>query len=78
MRRSSPPKPVVMVSLAALAVELPFLVTWLLVQWLRDCSHCRHEWLSWPVLAGVFPWYCATFSRAFRLNSISWPGKRER
>jgi hypothetical protein len=51
-----------MISLAVLAVELPFLVTCLLVQLLRDCSHCRHEWLSWPFLAGVFPWYFATFS----------------
>ena len=62
MHRSPPPNPVVMLSLAALAVELPFLVTCLLVQLLRNCSHCRHEWLSWPVLAGVFPWYFATFS----------------
>ena len=42
-----------MLSLAALAVELPFLVTCALVQLLRDCSHCRHEWLSWPILPGV-------------------------
>ena len=51
-----------MLSLAALAVELPFFVTCVLVQLFRDCSHCRHEWLSWPVLAGVFPWYFAAFS----------------
>ena len=62
MQRSPAPKPVVMLSLAALAVELPFLVTCVLVQLLRDCSHCRHEWLSWPILPGVFPWYFATFT----------------
>jgi hypothetical protein len=43
-------------------VELPFFVTWLLVSVLKQCPHCRHEWLSWPVLAGAFPWYVATFN----------------
>jgi hypothetical protein len=51
-----------MFSLAALAVELPFLLTFLLVQLLKQCPHCRHEWLSWPILSGAFPWYFATFS----------------
>jgi hypothetical protein len=49
----------VMLSLAALAVELPFFVTFLLVQWLSP--HCGREWLSWPILAGLFPWYVAVF-----------------
>ena len=61
MHHSPPPKPAVMLGLAVLAVELPFLLTCLLVQWLKQCPHCRHEWLSWPVLAGVFPWYFAAF-----------------
>lgn len=61
MHRSPPPKSAVMLGLAALAVELPLLVTCLLVQLLKQCPHCRHEWLSWPVLAGAFPWYVATF-----------------
>ncbi len=26
-----------------------------------QCPHRRHEWLSWLVLAGAFPWYAATF-----------------
>jgi len=50
-----------MLGLAALAVELPFLAGCLLVQMLSRCSHCRHEWLSWPLLAGAFPAYHATF-----------------
>lgn len=57
MKHSPPPKPIVMLGLAALAVELPFFVMFLLVQWLKRCPHCRHEWLSWPILAGAFPWY---------------------
>ena len=57
MHHSPPPKPAVMLSLAVLAVELPFLIVCLLVQWLKQCPHCRHEWLSWPILAGAFPSY---------------------
>jgi hypothetical protein len=62
MHHSPPPKPAAILGLAALAVELPFLVTCLLVQVLKQCPHCRHEWLSWPILPGAFPWYFATFS----------------
>lgn len=62
MHRSPPPKPAVMLTLAALTVELPFLVTCLLVQLLKQCPHCRHEWLSWPILAGAFPWYFSAFT----------------
>ena len=51
-----------MLGLATLAVELPFLAGYLLVQMLSRCSHCRHEWLSWPVLPGAFPWYHVTYS----------------
>lgn len=51
-----------MLVLATLAVELPFLVTCLLVQVLKQCPHCKHEWLSWPILPGAFPWFFATFS----------------
>ena len=51
-----------MLSLAALAVELPFLVTCLLVQALKQCPHCKHEWLSWPILPGAVPWFFTTFS----------------
>ncbi len=59
MNHSPPPKPAILLSLAALAVELPFFVTCLLVQVLKDCPHCRHEWLSWPILAGAFPYFFA-------------------
>jgi hypothetical protein len=62
MHHSPPPKPAAMLGLAALAVELPFLVTYLLVQVLKQCPHCRHEWLSWPILPGAFPWFFGTFS----------------
>jgi hypothetical protein len=62
MHRSLPPKPAVLLGLAVLVVELPFLVTCLLVQMLRRCEHCRHEWLHWPILPGVVPWHFATFS----------------
>lgn len=51
-----------MLGLAALAVELPFLVTCLLVQVQKQCPHCRHEWLNWPILPGAFPWFFATFT----------------
>jgi len=51
-----------MIGLATLAVELPFLVTCLLVQALKQCPHCKHEWLSWPILPGVSPWFFATFT----------------
>lgn len=61
MRRSPPLKPAIMLSLAGAAVELPFFATCLLVQLFRHCDHCRHEWLSWPILCGVAPWYIATF-----------------
>ena len=50
-----------MLNLAVAAVELPFLATCLLVQLFRHCDHCRHEWLSWPILSGVAPWYFAAF-----------------
>ncbi len=50
-----------MFGLAILAVELPFLSSFLLVEMLARCSHCRHQWLSWPILAGAFPSYHATF-----------------
>ncbi len=50
-----------MLILAAAAVELPFLAACLLVQLLYHCPHCRHEWLSWPLLPGVVPWYFATY-----------------
>ena len=62
MHRSPPLKPAIMLGLATAAVELPFLATCLLVQLFRHCDHCRHEWLSWPVLSGVVPWYIATFA----------------
>ena len=62
MHHSPPPKPVVMLGLSASAVELPFFVTFLLVQWLKQCPHCRHEWLSWPILAGAFPWYVSALN----------------
>jgi len=62
MHRSPAPKPAVMLSLSLVAVELPFLVTCLLVQALKQCPHCRHEWLSWPILAGAFPWYFTAFN----------------
>jgi hypothetical protein len=62
MHSSPPTKPAVLFSLAALAVELPFFLTCLLVQLFKQCPHCRHEWLSWPILSGAFPWYFATFS----------------
>jgi len=61
MHRPPPPKPVIMLALAALAVELPFFITFLLVEGLKQCPHCRHEWLSWPILAGAFPWYVSAF-----------------
>lgn len=61
MHRSQPLKPAIMLSLAAAAVELPFLATCLLVQLFRHCDHCRHEWLSWPILSGVAPWYITAF-----------------
>ena len=57
MRRLPPLKPVLMLGLAVGSVELPFLVVCVLVQCFRECAHCRHEWLSWPILAGVGPWY---------------------
>jgi hypothetical protein len=60
-----------MLGLAAMAVELPFLITCLLVQLLKQCPHCRHEWLSWPILAGTFPWYFATFSLRFIPRDLS-------
>ena len=62
MLRSPPPKSANLLSLAALAVELPFLVTFVLVQLLKQCPHCQREWLSWPILAGAFPWYFATIN----------------
>ena len=62
MHRSPPPKHATMLGLATLAVELPFLTTSLLVHLLKQCAHCRHEWLSWPILAGAFPWYIGAFS----------------
>ncbi|MCX6922445.1 MAG: hypothetical protein NT154_04415, partial [Verrucomicrobia bacterium] len=42
--------------------ELPFLIASLLVHLLKQCPHCRQEWLNWPILAGAFPCYIATFS----------------
>jgi hypothetical protein len=62
MQGSPPPKPAILLSLAALAIEVPFFVTCLLVQLLKNCSHCRHEWLSWPILAGAFPSYFAAIN----------------
>ena len=62
MHYSPPPKASALLGLATLAVELPFLVTCLLVQVLRSCPHCRHEWLSWPILPGAFPWFFAAIS----------------
>src|SRR5690349_7931591 len=52
---SLPPRPWVTLGLAAFVVESPFLVTFLLVQLLKQCPHCRHQWLSWPILPGAFP-----------------------
>lgn len=57
--------------LAALSVELPFLVACLLVQVFKDCPHCRHEWLSWPILAGAFPSYLAEINLHFGLSHLS-------
>jgi len=60
-----------MIGLAALTVELPFLVTCLLVQALKQCPHCKHEWLSWPILPGAFPWFFATFTLKIIPRDIS-------
>ena len=51
-----------MLGMAALVVESPFLVTCLLVQVFKQCPHCKHEWLSWPILPGAFPWYFAAIN----------------
>jgi len=61
MLRSTPPKTAAILGWATMAVELPFLATCVLVQLLKQCPHCRHEWLSWPILPGAVPWYFATF-----------------
>jgi hypothetical protein len=64
-------KPAVILSLAIASVELPFLVVCLLVQELRHCHHCRQEWLSWPILPGVVPWYIAANSFRFVPRDLS-------
>ena len=57
MHRSVPPKRVVMLALAAVSVELPLFVAFLLVRW---SQHFGPEWLNWPVFAGLFPMFVAT------------------
>jgi hypothetical protein len=54
MCRSVPPKPAVILGLAALMVELPLFVAFLLVRW---GGHFGQVWLYWPILDGLFPWF---------------------
>lgn len=52
MRRSVSPKPMVMLVLAAVSVELPPFITFLLVRW---SQHFGPIWMNWPMLDGLFP-----------------------
>jgi uncharacterized membrane protein YvbJ len=52
MYRSVPPKPAVMLGLAAVSVELPLFIAFLLVRW---SQHFGPQWLFWPVFAGLYP-----------------------
>jgi hypothetical protein len=58
MCRSVPPKPAVMLSLAAVAVELPPFVVFLLVRW---SGNFNGGWLDWPILDGLFPYFVVTY-----------------
>jgi hypothetical protein len=45
-----------MIALAALVVELPFLIGFLLVHLMVACPHCRGVWgTRWPMLPGIIP-----------------------
>jgi hypothetical protein len=47
-----------MIGLSVLAVELPFLLSMVLVQVLVQCAHCRGVWRTfWPILPGFVPSY---------------------
>ena len=47
-----------MLFLAALVVQLPFFVAFLLEYMFVACEHCRSIWLThWPMLPGLVPAY---------------------
>jgi hypothetical protein len=58
---SRPPCFLAALGWSVLAVEAPFFVGMLLMQWLGQCAHCRSSWLwGWPVFPGLG---AALFSR---------------